>query len=168
MQSMSEIKTPPTDDRTLTFTAPVGLIVRSFVFFVGALGVTGMAGVGISATEGFQQLLLGITTVFPFLVTLATGLQLASVLSRRITLTSDQLVHQQLFKHYLVPLSSVKWLETLHDEDGQVLTLRVRWYGTPFYIDAAGLKDFEVFLTYLSARVSPELRRRVEAFEPVT
>lgn len=150
-----------------TFRAPRRLIVRSILFCIGSLAVTVMAGVGISATEGFQQLLLGITTVFPALVTLATVLQLIAVTSRRITVTSTHLTHHQLWKHYEVPLTAIKWLETLHDEDDQVVTLRVRWGGTPFYIDSFGVEDFDSFLTLLRGRVPSQLCARVEGFEPV-
>lgn len=159
---------PPAPSLEQTFRAPGRLVIRSIVFCIGSAGVTAMAGVGISATEGFQQLLLGITTVFPFLVTLATGLQLVSVASRRITVSATHLLHHQLWKHYEVPLTSIKYLETLHDEEDRVVTLRVRWGGTPFYIDSFGVDDFDSFLALLRSRVPSQLCTRVEGFEPVT
>lgn len=149
------------------FRAPLGQRVQAVVFVLASLVIVALCGVGIVGTEGFQRTLMELITLFPVLTLLAASLRMVSVLSRRVELGPSVLSHAQLWKNHRVPWSQLLKLEVRALPDGMVDTLRVRWHGTPFYIDGDALEDFEVFFQLLCQHTSEEQRVMVEAFEPL-
>jgi len=145
--------------------APLKSKVLSVIFVLGCLGLVVVCVMAIFATEGFNQLLIGLTTVFPTLVMVAAGLRMLSVWTREVRLEERCIDHRQFLKNYRVPVTQLKQIEVLAGPAG-IETLRIRWSGTPFYIDADGLEDFEAFFSHLRA-FSPAPLAMVTGFEPV-
>lgn len=153
------------EDSQRIFRAPLGRRIQSVVFVLASLVIVALCWVGITGTEGFQRTLMELITLFPVLTLLAAILRMLSLLSRRVTLRPAGLAHVQLWKNYEVPWAQLLKVEVRELPDGGVDTLRIRWHGTPFYLDGDGLADFEVLFQLLQQQVPAEKWAVVETFE---
>lgn len=162
---MEEPLPPPQLSPHPHWRAPLMTRIMSVIFVLGCLVLVVVCGMAMMATDGFNRLLLGLTTVFPALVMVAAFLRMLSVWTRSLQFEGQRFNHHQFLKNYEVPLTQLKRIEVRNGPLGPE-TVRIRWNGTPFYIDADGLDDFEGFFSHLRAVSSAPLEV-VTAFEPV-
>ena len=152
----------------VTFKPSTRLQIKTGLFFVCSAVVVYFCWEGFRSVTGANLILLQVASVFPMLVFGASILQLAAVMTRRVSVSDTHLEHRQVFKHYSVQLYDISLIEKLCHEDGEPDTIRVTWSGVPFYIDARAVDDFPVLVNCLAQRVPAEKMVKVEEFTPTT
>lgn len=154
---------------TLTFRPSLISRIMSALLCGSALGLTGLALLGLTVAEGPGYVLLLATLILPILLTIAATLRMWTLLSRTLHVRDAAFDHHQLFKNHHVPWTSIRKLELHRRADGEVGILRIQWTGPAFYLDSTSVADWVDFVDAFMAHLPPSLNPvEVDAFEPLS
>lgn len=146
--------------------SPTRTRIVSALFLAACMFVVDVSIMAVQGASGSARLLLTVATLFPVLMAVTAGLRLAAMVTRRVILTDQHLIHRQIFKNYRVPLDDILKLEVRYRQDGSVDTVRIHWTGQAFYIDETALEGYEDFFAALKASINAPVIQ-VETFDPV-